>query len=223
MGKIDLLGIYELLYKAYGPQHWWPGETPWEISVGAVLTQNTSWGNVEKAISNLKKGNNICPVKIRNMALSELESAIRPSGYFRLKAQRLLAVTDWWLENVEDDRLHPKGKSLSFWRESILNVKGVGPETADSIMLYSFNLPTFVIDAYTKRIMARHFGFKHDIGYHGLRQFFMGNLPHNPKLFNEFHALFVRMAKEDCRKSLCSEKCPLCLHSSNLRSSATCD
>ena len=141
MKKIDLLKLYELLYEVYGPQHWWPGETPWEICVGAILTQNTNWGNVEKAIFNLKKSNSICPVKIRNMPLSELESAIRPSGYFHLKAQRLLAVTDWWLENVKSDKLHPAGKPLSFWRESILNVKGVGPETADSILLYSFNLP----------------------------------------------------------------------------------
>jgi endonuclease-3 related protein len=209
MKKIDLLKMYELLYEAYGPQHWWPGETPWEICVGAVLTQNTNWGNVEKALSNLRKSNSICPVKTRNMPLSELESAIRPSGYFRLKAHRLLAVTDWWLENVRNDKLHPARKPLSFWRESILNVKGVGPETADSIMLYSFNLPTFVIDAYTRRIMARHCGFKHDIEYHQLRRFFMDNLPNDPKLFNEFHALFVRMAKEDCHKNSCSDKCPL--------------
>ena len=209
MKKPDLLKIYELMYKAYGSQHWWPGETPWEICIGAILTQNTNWGNVEKAISNLKRGGNICPVKIRNMPLSELESAIRPSGYFHLKAQRLLAVTDWWLENVENDKLRPKGKSLTFWRESILNVKGVGPETADSILLYCFNQPTFVIDAYTKRIMARHFGFKLDIDYHELRQYFMDNLPHDPKLFNEFHALYVRTAKDACRKSSCGSNCPL--------------
>jgi endonuclease-3 related protein len=206
--KPDLLKIYGLLYETYGSQHWWPGDAPWEICVGAVLTQNTNWGNVEKAISNLKKGGNLCPVKIRNMPLSELESAIRPSGYFRLKAQRLLAVTDWWLENVKDNRLRPKRKTLSFWRESILNVKGVGPETADSILLYCFNLPTFVIDAYTKRIMARHFGFKNDIGYRELQKFFMNNLPHDPELFNEFHALFVRTAKEACRKSGCASNCP---------------
>ena len=208
MEKPDLLKIYELLHKTYGPQHWWPGETPWEVCIGAVLTQNTNWGNVEKAISNLKSIGSLCPVKIKSMALSELESAIRPSGYFRLKAQRLLAVTDWWLENVKEDRLHPS-KTLPYWRESILNVKGVGPETGDAILLYSFNMPTFVVDSYTKRIMSRHFGFKHDIGYNELRQFFMDNLPHDPELFNEFHALFVRTAKEACRKSGCGSNCPL--------------
>lgn len=207
--KTDLIKIYERMFNAYGPQHWWPGDTPWEICVGAVLTQNTNWGNVEKAISNLKKTHSVCPVKIREMPLSELEAAIRPSGFFRLKAQRLLAVTDWWLENVDNDMLHPEGKPLAHWRDSILKVKGVGPETADSILLYCFNLPTFVIDAYTKRIMARHFGFKHDIGYHEIQKLFMDALPHDPKLFNEFHALFVKVAKETCRKSFCLEECPL--------------
>ena len=197
-----------MLYRIYGPQHWWPGDTPWETCVGAVLTQNTSWSNVEMAISNLKRSRHLCPVKIRNMPLSKLEKAIHPSGFYRLKAQRLLAVTDWWLANVNDDKLHPKGKPLAFWRESILSVKGVGPETADCILLYSFNLPTFVIDAYTKRIMARHFGFKPNIDYHELQKYFMDNLPSDPKLFNEFHALFVRMAKEDCRKSACLKGCP---------------
>ncbi|HBC88320.1 MAG TPA: endonuclease [Lentisphaeria bacterium] len=208
--KIDLNEIYKVLYRRYGPQHWWPGDTPWEICVGAVLTQNTNWSNVEKAIANLKRDKSLCPVKIRKMPLSDLEKAIHPSGFYRLKAQRLLAVTDWWLANVKADKLHPKGRSLQFWRDSILSVKGVGPETADSILLYSFNLPTFVIDAYTKRIMSRHFGFKPDIDYHELRKYFMDNLPNEPKIFNEFHALFVRMAKEHCRKGGCLKNCPLC-------------
>jgi len=207
--KLDLIKIYESLYKEYGPQHWWPGDTPWEVCVGAVLTQNTSWTNVEMAISNLQKLNSICPVKIKNMPLAKLENAIHPSGFYRLKARRLLAVTDWWLANVENDKLHPPGKSLASWRESILSVKGVGPETADSILLYSFNLPTFVIDAYTRRIMSRHFGSNPDIAYHELQKYFMDNLPSDPQLFNEFHALFVRMAKEHCRKSGCREGCPL--------------
>ncbi len=206
--KLDLHKIYKKLFAAYGPQHWWPGDSPWEICVGAVLTQNTNWGNVEKAIANLKRGKSLCPVKIRKMPIADLEKAIHPSGFYRLKARRLLAVTDWWLANVKDDRLVPGEKNPAFWRESILSVNGVGPETADSIMLYSFNLPTFVIDAYTKRIMSRHFGFKPDIGYHELQKQFMDNLPADPKLFNEFHALFVRMAKEHCRKGACLKGCP---------------
>ncbi len=206
--KLDVQKIYDILYRTYGPQHWWPGDTPWEICVGAVLTQNTNWSNVEKAIVNLKNAGAMCPLKIRKMPLAKLEEAIHPSGFFRLKAQRLLAVTDWWLANVEEDKLRPAGKSPAFWRESILSVKGVGPETADSILLYSFNLPTFVIDAYTKRIMARHFGFDPDVSYHELQSYFMENLSPDPALFNEFHALFVSMAKEHCRKGGCLEGCP---------------
>lgn len=207
--KNKILQIYDILYKRYGPQHWWPGDTPWEICVGAVLTQNTNWGNVEKAISRLKEINCLCPRKIISMPRADLEEAIRPSGYYRLKAGRLLAVTEWWLANVRNNMLHPHGKTLLYWRESILAVKGVGPETADSILLYSFNLPTFVIDAYTKRIMSRHFGTEEDIDYHKLQKLFLDNLPHKPELFNEYHALLVRMAKEDCKKSGCGPDCPL--------------
>ena len=204
-----LLKIYDVLYETYGPQHWWPGDTPWEICVGAVLTQNTNWGNVEKAIANLKNSNDLLPEKIMAMPDSELEDAIRPSGYFRIKTQRLKNVTRWWLDNVISDRLS-SSKGLAFWRRSILEVKGVGPETADSILLYSFSLPTFVIDAYTRRIMARHCGTPEDIDYHEIQGLFMENLPNDYKLFNEYHALFVMMAKNDCRKNSCSEKCPLC-------------
>lgn len=207
--KNKIIEIYDILYNRYGPQHWWPGDTPWEICVGAVLTQNTNWGNVEKAISRLKKINCLSPRKIISMPRNDLEEAIRPSGYYRLKTGRLLAVTEWWLANVRNNKLQPSGKPLSYWRESILAVKGVGPETADSILLYSFNLPTFVIDTYTKRIMSRHFGTPENIVYHELQKLFLDNLPNKPELFNEYHALLVRMAKSDCRKNSCSPACPL--------------
>jgi len=207
--KAKLQRIYDVLYKTYGPQYWWPGDTPWEICVGAVLTQNTNWSNVEKAIVNLKVANKLSPEKIMAMPDSELEEALKPSGYFRIKTQRLKNVTRWWLDNVVSDKLS-SSKKLSVWRESILSVNGVGPETADSILLYSFNLPTFVIDAYTRRIVARHCGTSEDIDYHELQALFMNNLPADYTLFNEYHALLVRMAKDDCRKSFCSEKCPLC-------------
>lgn len=201
--------IYLKLFNAYGEQHWWPGDTPWEVCTGAVLTQNTAWRNVEIAIGRLKNADMLSPEKILFSEDSVIERLIASSGYFRLKTQRLKAVCRWWTENVRDDRLHPARKDLDYWRESILSVKGVGPETADSILLYSFNLPTFVIDAYTKRIMARHFKFSPDIPYEELRSFFMDRLPPDYRLFNEFHALFVRLGKEACRKNHCTEKCPL--------------
>lgn len=206
--KKKLMSIYKKMLDRHGPQHWWPGDTPWEICAGAVLTQNTNWSNVEKAIANLKDINSLCPQKICKMPSPELENAIRPSGYFRLKADRLRSVAEWWRKNVEDDRLVPQ-KDLEYWRNAILQVKGVGPETADSIMLYSFDMPTFVIDAYTKRIMSRHFGTSPEIDYHELQTLFMENLPADSALFNEFHALFVRTAKETCLKKECKNDCPL--------------
>jgi endonuclease-3 related protein len=206
--KSRLMKLYEKMLRQYGPQDWWPGDFPWEICAGAVLTQNTNWSNVEKAIAGLKKVNALCPKKICKLPNNKLEEAIRPSGYFRLKAERLRFVAEWWLRNVKNDRLSPEN-NLEYWRNSILKTKGVGPETADSILLYSFNLPTFVIDAYTKRIMARHFGTDPEIDYHELQSIFMDNLPANPALFNEFHALFVRTAKEACLKKECKPECPL--------------
>jgi endonuclease-3 related protein len=206
--KKKLMKLYQKMLDRFGPQEWWPGDTPWEICAGAVLTQNTNWGNVEKAIANLKELNALCPRRICEMPSPELAEAIRPSGYFNLKAVRLRCVAEWWLQNVKNDKLAQK-KNLQYWRHSILEVKGVGPETADSILLYSFDLPTFVIDTYTKRIMARHFGTEPEIDYHELQALFMNNLPDDPELFNEFHALFVRTAKETCIKKECKSDCPL--------------
>ena len=218
--KQRLLKIYDTLFNTYGPQHWWPGDSPWEICVGAVLTQNTNWSNVEKAILNLKaagliansakqKNSEQVPAKFAKTPISEIEEMIRPSGYFRLKADRMMHVVEWWLENVSDEKLNQQGKTLDYWRESLLKVKGIGPETADSILLYAFNLPTFVIDAYTRRVMARHLGTDPDIDYHELRDIFMDNLPHDSQMFNEYHALIVKLAKEECLKRECKESCPL--------------
>lgn len=209
MDKKEIRKIYDVMFERFGPQHWWPGDSPWEICLGAVLTQNTNWGNVEKAIANLKAIKSLCPRKILAMERFKLEDALRPSGYFKLKSERLSNVARWWLENVEDDKLKKHPADLAYWRESILVVNGVGPETADSILLYSFGLPTFVIDAYTRRIMHRHFKTPADASYDFLQRLFMDNLPHDSKLFNEFHALFVRLAKDFCRKNICLPGCPL--------------
>lgn len=206
---MKILDIYDKLFSRYGKQYWWPGDSPWEIAVGAVLTQNTSWKNVELAISNLKQLKMLSPKKILNSNESLIQKAIRSSGYYKLKTIRLKNLSDWWLTNVRNDKLIQKAEDLDYWRHSLLSVNGVGRETADSILLYSFNLPTFVIDAYTKRVMARHFGTDPQIGYEELRKLFMDSLPKDPQLFNEFHALFVRVAKEECLKKECRENCPL--------------
>lgn len=204
-----LYEIFSLLFDKYGTQNWWPGDTPWEIATGALLTQNTNWGNVEKAIVNLKRLNLLDPAKIADSRIEVIQDAIRPAGYFRLKTGRFKNLARWWLENVRNDRLRDKSSDLDFWRNSLLSVNGVGRETADSILLYSFNLPTFVIDAYTKRIMSRHYGTAEFIDYEELRCMFMEELPRDSVLFNEFHALFVRLGKEACGKRGCTEECLL--------------
>lgn len=194
---------YELLFEAFGEQHWWPAGSPWEVCTGAVLTQNTNWRNVDKALDLLKAHNALDPQKTLDMAPGELADLIRPSGFFRIKTVRLKAVAAWWMEHKESTAPTPQ------LRESLLAVPGVGAETADSILLYAMNRTTFVIDAYTRRISARHFGTAPDINYHRLQQLFTDNLPPDRQLFNEYHALLVRNAKEYCRKSECLPGCPL--------------
>jgi len=209
MTRSLVLNTYELLYASYGPQYWWPGESPWEICVGAVLTQNTNWTNVEKAIVRLKAAGPLTPQQIIGMSDTALEEAIMPSGFFRLKNRRLRAVTHWWLEHVADDRPQWRGRSLTEYRRDLLLVNGVGPETADSILLYCFDLPVFVIDAYTRRIASRHLGADRETvaDYHQLQRFFTDALPVDARLYNEYHALLVRLAKECCRKSGCRNAC----------------
>ena len=204
-----LVRMYEILFEAYGPQHWWPGDTPWEICVGAVLTQNTNWENVTRAINNLKRQDALCPHEILALPDSRVAAMIHPAGYYNLKTQRLKNVTKWWLENVVDDQLFPT-LSLEDARESLLEVNGVGQETADSILLYCFNLPVFVIDSYTKRISSRHLGTDPEIKYEELQKLYTENLPENPTIYNEFHALLVHCAKHGCRKDACQPECPLC-------------
>lgn len=199
---------FDILSASFGKQHWWPGDSPWEICTGAVLTQNTNWNNVEKAIALIKSADAMSPRVIAELPVSTLEELLRPSGFFRIKAQRLRNMAAWWLANVRDSKL-PGDRAGTEWRRQLLEINGIGPETADSILLYCFNQPLFVIDAYTRRISARHFGTSPDISYSNLQRMFMQNLPDSVELFNEYHALLVRNAKEYCRKNICLEDCPL--------------
>ncbi|HOK03990.1 MAG TPA: hypothetical protein P5105_00680 [Victivallales bacterium] len=201
--KKKLLILYQKFFNFFGPQHWWPGDSPWEIAVGAILTQNTNWTNVEKAINNLKKEKILSPEKILNCEIRKLETILKPSGYFRVKAKRLKNLCKWWLE----EKNKQKFEILSM-RKSLLSVNGIGRETADSILLYAFNLPIFVIDAYTRRIMARHFNIDYRTEYDDLQRLFMENLPSDHLLFNEYHALIVCAGKTFCKKNFCSKQCP---------------
>jgi endonuclease-3 related protein len=197
--------IYQILHDHYGNLDWWPADTSYEVMVGAVLTQNTTWSNVEKAIINFA---DLSPQFVQECDITELAEIIRPAGFFNQKAVYLKAVTDW-LAKYNFDVKTVQRESLEKLRPELLSVKGVGKETADSILLYAFGFPTFVVDAYTVRLCER---YPLDIGkgYDTVKAFFENNLPCDADLFNNYHAMIVITAKEHCRKSKprCGD-CPL--------------
>lgn len=203
-----LRGIYDTLFDAYGPQHWWPGDTPFEIMVGAVLTQNTAWSNVERAIANLHEAGCMNARAIVDCGHDELAERLRPSGYFNIKAKRLRAFCQWLIDSGGESTLALR--PLDQLRTDLLAVHGVGPETADDILLYAFERPVFVIDAYTRRIFAR-LGLLIDpaVSYEHLRQAFETALEPDVDMFNEYHALIVRHAKVACAKRPRCDQCVL--------------
>lgn len=203
-----LVDIYDKLYAYFGPQYWWPAETSFEVIVGAILTQNTSWLNVEKAIDNLRKQKLLDPVKIFKMSQLKLSKFIKPAGYYNIKAKRLKEFVKFLVNNYKGSL---KGMSLQdtfTLRRQLLSVNGIGPETADSILLYALNKPIFVIDAYTKRVFSRHRLLDSDVSYDQAQNVFMENLKLDKKLFNEYHALLVKLAKDFCLKN--KPKCDIC-------------
>lgn len=201
--------IYRKLYSAYGPRNWWPGETSFEVMVGAILTQNTSWRNVEKAIQKLKGKTVLNPEGIHRLKKSELARLIKSSGYYRIKTDRLKSFIDFLFKEYDGDLKRMKRERLDELREMLLSVKGVGPETADSILLYGLKKPIFVVDAYTKRILSRHGIISEKASYEEVQKLFMDHLPHDEKLFNEYHALLVHLGKTLCKKIPKCDLCPL--------------
>jgi endonuclease-3 related protein len=201
--------IFQRLYEAYGPMHWWPGETPFEVMVGAILTQNTSWRNVEKAIQNLKAKKVLHVRGIHQLKRNQIASLIRSSGYFRIKADRLKAFVNFLSENYNGDLKKMMKERVETLRQKLLQVKGIGPETADSILLYGLKKPIFVVDAYTKRILSRHGIISAKASYDEVQRFFIDYLPHNEGLFNEYHALLVHLGKTLCKKIPRCDRCPL--------------
>ena len=197
MNRCDkLTGLYERLYYAYGPQHWWPAESAFEVIVGAVLTQNTSWKNVERAIGSLKATGNLDLDRIAALAQDKLAELIRSSGFFNVKAERLKNLCAWLKSQGGLD-------ALTKWdtgrlRQSLLAINGIGPETADDILLYAFQRPVFVIDTYTRRLLKKLGLIEGSEDYETLRQTFEACLPPDHGLYNEYHALIVRHAKEKC-------------------------
>ena len=210
MAHSPLDEVYRRLFDAFGRQHWWPGESPFEVMVGAVLTQNTNWQNVERAIRNLRDADLLEPHALHDVPVEELEELIRPAGYFRVKARRLKSLLDFLVERFDGSLDAMFQTELTELRQQLLEVHGIGPETADSILLYAGGLPSFVVDAYTHRIFARHGWIGFDADYHQIQDYVQSSLPQDVPLFNEFHALLVRLGKDYCRKTgpKCAD-CPL--------------
>ena len=202
--------FYSQLLAHFEKQHWWPGETPWEVAVGAVLTQNTNWRNVEKAIHNLKLKNALSVEAILNLEITQLAELIRPSGYFNLKAKRLKNLATWWTMNSQT--AFDPSTDLDELRNNLLKVNGVGEETADSILLYAFGRHTFVVDAYTKKFLQRHKLIRSSLSYNQIKSLFEDCLPHDTELFKEYHALLVMLGKHYCKSKPVCEKCPLRWH-----------
>jgi len=205
-----LLNMMSAMLDVLGPSHWWPAVTPFEVAVGAVLTQNTNWSNVERAIANLKADGTFDAASLAALSDAALAERIRPAGYFRLKARRLKNLLAMLLDTCDGDITRLAGGDMETVRQQLLAVSGVGPETADSILLYALGYPSFVADAYTARICHRHALTPEDADYETLRMFFMEGLPEDVALYNEFHALLVRVGNAWCRPRApkCRE-CPL--------------
>lgn len=211
MTKKDFLQkVYEQLFQAYGAQQWWPAKTPFEVMVGAILTQSTSWQNVEKAVACLESKNLLNPHNMFGLKEAQLAKLIRPSGYFNQKAKKLKCFLHYFVGRYRGNVVSMKKQKTNMLRRELLDIYGIGPETADSMLLYALQKSMFVIDTYTKRIFSRLGLLKGDEQYHEVQKLFMKHLTKNTRFYNEYHALIVCHGKQVCKKSrpLCGE-CPL--------------
>jgi len=207
--KQVLMDYYRLMEKHFGPTHWWPGDTPFEIAIGAILTQNTAWTNVEKAIANLKREKLLKPAAILACPTEKLEVALRPSGYFRQKTERVRRFSQYLTDHYAGSMTRMAKRPLEELRHELLAINGIGPETADDILLYACDKPIFVIDAYTKRILTRHGLVDDKATYHQMQELFHNNLKQDVKLFAEYHGLIVWTGKYFCKTKPQCAGCPL--------------
>lgn len=200
--------IYQRLHAFFGNQRWWPADTDFEVMVGAILTQNTNWLNVEKAIANLKEHKLLEPRALYRLPDKRLALLIRPAGYYNIKAGRLKNFLEFFISRYGASIKKMSKTDTDSLRRELLSVKGIGPETADSMLLYALDKPVFVVDAYTKRILTRHRIINEAADYDNIQNLFMKNLKIGVKLFNEYHALLVRLGKDFCLKN--KPKCDIC-------------
>lgn len=205
--KLD--AMYRALENAYGPQGWWPAETRFEVIVGAILTQNTSWENVTRALKNLDRINGLSIRGMRRMTVGRLAGQIKPAGYYRQKAKKLKEFLSFLDHEYRGDLDSMFAERTAVLREKLLGIWGIGPETADSILLYAGSRPVFVVDAYTLRIFQCQGLIAEKTGYHEVQETVMQHMEKNARVFNEFHALLVKLGKTHCRKTPRCEGCPL--------------
>ncbi len=199
--------LYERLWQAFGPQDWWPGETPFEVALGAILTQNTNWKNVAKVITRLRAEERLTAAALTALPEAELAELFRPAGYYNLKARRVKNFLTFLQEEYQGSLKLMSRRPMEELRPRLLSVKGIGPVTADSILLYALQKPSFVVDAYTFRILNRHQLGPEPCAYEDLRRLFMDHLPADVAIYQEYHAMLVRLGKECCRPQ---PRCPSC-------------
>lgn len=206
--KLKILNlIYHSLFKEFGPRNWWPAKTKFEIIAGAILTQNTNWANVVKAIGNLNTSNKLNPKALFEIKIKDLANLIRPAGYYNIKAKRLKNFINFLFKNYQGSIKKMFEENSRILRKKLLQINGIGPETADSILLYAGKKASFVVDAYTKRILVRHGLIDKKADYNSIQNLFETNIKKNVKIYNEYHALLVHLGKTFCRKI---PKCSLC-------------
>jgi endonuclease-3 related protein len=193
--------VYEHLLARFGPQHWWPGDSPFEIMIGAVLVQNTAWRNVERAIANLRDAGVMQPRAMYALPPAELAELIRPAGYYQVKSRRLRNLLKFVIDEYDGSLDAMFRTGIATLRDQLLAIHGIGPETADAILLYAGGLPTFVVDTYTHRVLARHGWIEYDAGYRAIKDYFESGLPADRALYNEYHALLVRVGKDFCHRT----------------------
>ena len=201
--------FYDVLLSHFGPQNWWPGDSPFEVMVGAILTQNTNWKNVSKAIANLKQADLLDPHRLADLDHESLAALIKPAGYFNIKAKRLRNFLNWLIDRFDADLEAARALDTDSLRAELLAIKGIGPETADSILLYGFGKLTFVVDTYTCRFLWRHHLTDEDFDYAYVQELFTDALPAELPLYNEYHALLVALGKTYCRPRPRCAECPL--------------
>ena len=201
--------VFQFLLDKLGPQDWWPGESPCEVMVGAVLVQNTAWKNVERAIDNLREENLLDPHRLLEVPADELAELIRPAGYYRLKTKRLRSLMEFVVTEYDGSLAAMQAADRQHLREQLLGIHGIGPETADSILLYAMEKSVMVVDTYTHRIFARHGWVEYELDYHQLQEHLTSELPEDTQVYNELHALLVNIGHHYCRKQPKCEECPL--------------